>query len=92
MKQLDKSGMAIRIPDWICGLICLLIVGSTGSAQTQEAQAPIEIHRASGKIVIDGDLSEAAWKDATRVDKFYETTPGDNVTPRIKTVGYLGVR
>src|SRR5215813_10168341 len=81
--------VTIRILIWVCVLICPWIGASTGSAQTQEVQPPIEIRHASSKIVIDGDLSEAAWKDATRVDKFWETLPGDNVQPRIKTVGYL---
>src|SRR5438067_1150353 len=45
--------------------------------------------RASGGITVDGDLAEPAWKSATRVDKWWETNPGDNIEPKVKSVGYL---
>jgi hypothetical protein len=41
-------------------------------------------------IVIDGILSEPAWRDATRVDTWYETSPGDNTPPAVRSVGYVG--
>ena len=49
----------------------------------------IEIARAPSGITVDGDLSEPAWKSATRVDKWWETNPGDNIEPKVKSVGYL---
>lgn len=49
----------------------------------------VHITRASGPIKIDGDLSDEAWRTATRVDKFYEIQPGDNTEPPVKSVGYL---
>ena len=53
------------------------------------AHPTIEIARATGGITVDGDLSEPAWKSATRVDKWWETNPGDNIEPKVKSVGYL---
>src|ERR1043165_3776850 len=53
------------------------------------AHPTIEIARATGGITVDGDLSEPAWKTATRVDKWWETNPGDNTEPKVKSVGYL---
>ena len=50
---------------------------------------PIEVHRASGPITIDGDLSDPGWKDATRIDQWWETNPGENAEPKAKSVGYL---
>jgi hypothetical protein len=47
------------------------------------------ISRAASPIVIDGDLSDAGWKNATRIDQWWETNPGDNVEPKAKSVGYL---
>src|SRR5215510_12900542 len=41
------------------------------------------------QITIDGDLSDEGWRGATRVDKWYETQPGDNIEPKVKNVGYL---
>ena len=39
--------------------------------------------------MIDGDLSDDGWKDATPVDRWYETQPGDNTEPRVRSVAYL---
>jgi hypothetical protein len=49
----------------------------------------ITISRAPSGIIVDGDLSDPAWKSATRIDKFWETNPGDNIEPKVKSVGYL---
>jgi hypothetical protein len=49
----------------------------------------IHIARATGDIAIDGNLDDAGWKDAARVDTFWETTPGENVTPKVKTTAWL---
>jgi len=38
---------------------------------------------------VDGDLSDAAWAGAARVETFYETNPGDSVPPKVRTVGRL---
>ena len=51
--------------------------------------AEIRISRAAGPITVDGDLSDAGWAGATRVETFYETNPGDNVPPNVRTVGLL---
>ncbi len=51
--------------------------------------AEIRIARASGPIVVDGDLDDAGWQGATRVDTWYETNPGDNLPARLKNVAYL---
>lgn len=51
--------------------------------------AEIRIRRATGPIKIDGDLSDPAWKDAAKIETWYETNPGDNVEPKVKNVGYL---
>src|SRR5438067_6191269 len=59
------------------------------AADDPGAHPTIEIARASGGITVDGDLAESAWKSATRVDKWWETNPGDNIEPKVKSVGYL---
>jgi len=50
---------------------------------------PITLHRAEGAIKIDGDLSDPGWKNAAVIDKFYETSPSDNIPAKIKTVAYI---
>jgi hypothetical protein len=58
-------------------------------AQTSLSGDAIHISRTTGSIVVDGDLSDEGWRNATRVDKWYETQPGDNLEPKVHNVGYL---
>src|SRR5919201_2326601 len=58
-------------------------------AQSSLAGDTIHITRTAGSITIDGDLSDEAWRSATRVEKFYEIEHGDNIEPQVKSVGYL---
>ena len=67
-------------------LVCLAM---TVQAQTREPSATFDIKRASGPITIDGDLSDGAWKDAVRVDKWYETNATDNTEPKVKNVAWI---
>jgi hypothetical protein len=58
-------------------------------APAHPAPAAINIHRASGPITIDGDLSDAGWKDAAKVDQWVEGSPADNIPAKVKTIAYL---
>src|SRR5882724_9334941 len=49
----------------------------------------IEIHRASGPITVDGDLSDPGWAGAARFNSFLEAAPGNNVAPPVATVVFL---
>jgi hypothetical protein len=69
--------------------LALAAVARDARAQASLAGETIHISRAKGPIAIDGDLSDEGWKGATRVEKFYEISPGDNIEPKVKTVGYL---
>ena len=71
--------------------LCLLVIAVAVSANAaNEKGGPVlNAVRASGPISIDGKLDEPAWQSATRVDQFWETNPGDNVAPKVKTTGYL---
>ena len=53
------------------------------------AAEPIALEQAAAPIQIDGDLSDAAWQRATKYETWYETNPGDNIEPRVKTVGWV---
>ena len=61
----------------------------TALAQSALSGDTIHISRTTGSIVVDGDLSDEGWRNATRVDKWYETQPGDNIEPKVRNVGYL---
>src|SRR5215471_11779915 len=75
--------------------VCLMCVASallaphTVAAQPPLAGDTIHIAKAIGHITIDGDLSDEAWQHATKIEKWYETQPGDNTEPKVKNVGYL---
>jgi hypothetical protein len=47
------------------------------------------IHRAAGPITIDGDLSDPGWQNALKSETWFETNPGDNIEPKVKTIGYM---
>jgi len=75
-------------------LTCWALVAGPGPAVASAGQAAppiagVHIERATGKIVVDGDLSDDGWKKATRIDKWYETNPGDNIEPPVRSVGML---
>jgi len=72
-------------------LAAAMLLSRPPGARAQSALAgdPIRITRAPASIAIDGDLSDEGWRDATRVDKWYESNPGDNTEPKVKNVGYL---
>ena len=50
---------------------------------------PIPVHRTAGAISIDGDLSDPGWKDAAKIDRFWETQPADNTAPKVETYAYI---
>ncbi|HEV7424775.1 MAG TPA: hypothetical protein VGQ46_00300, partial [Thermoanaerobaculia bacterium] len=64
-------------------------LSATVHAQTREPAAKFDIKRATGPITIDGKLDDAAWKDALRIDKFYETNATDNTEPKVKNIAWI---
>jgi hypothetical protein len=67
---------------------CLLIA-VPAAAQSSLSGDRIAIKRSAGAITIDGDLTDAGWQGAAKVDRWYEVNPGDNVEPKVRNVGYL---
>jgi hypothetical protein len=73
----------------------LLVIAVSARAQAPSpepntaAPPPIAIHRASSSITIDGDLSEAAWQDAAKLENWVEGSPANNIPAKVKTVAYL---
>ncbi|HVZ22348.1 MAG TPA: DUF5916 domain-containing protein [Vicinamibacterales bacterium] len=79
----------------LCALLAAVaLVAAAAPARAQSASSSTRgetyaIPRATGPIVIDGNLSDAAWETALRIDRWYEINPGDNIEPPVKNVGYL---
>ena len=48
-----------------------------------------ELPRTEDEFVVDGELSEAAWQEAIRVDLTIETDPGENLEASVATRAFL---
>src|SRR5262249_50180100 len=73
----------------VAGVMAALLTPHVALGQSALSGQTIQITKVNGHITIDGDLSDEGWRGATRVDKWYETQPGDNTEPKVKNVGYL---
>ena len=78
------------------GWLFLALNGWLGSAYAADtlpagadAPATLTIHRAAGPIAVDGSLDDAGWQGVEPVTTWYETNPGDNVPPKVRSAGYL---
>lgn len=71
---------------FICGV---LMFATTALAQTTQPPSPEPLPRVDAQISIDGDLNDSGWKQALIIDKFVETSPGDNIPAKVKTTAYL---
>jgi hypothetical protein len=70
-------------------LVLALAAGPAAATELSLRGTEIHITRTTGPITVDGDLSDPGWRGATRVDTWYETNPGDNVPPKVRSVGYV---
>jgi hypothetical protein len=68
-------------------LLAAMLLG--GAAMAADAPPNMMIRRATGPITIDGDLADAGWQGALKSETWYETNPGDNTEPKVKTIGYM---
>jgi len=57
--------------------------------QAPPPPAPLQLKKTTVPVDLDGQLRDAAWQQATVIDRFYETSPGDNNEPKVRTVAYL---
>ena len=71
-------------------IVVAALAALPAAAQTAAAAAePLRIERVSAAIEIDGNLSDPAWQQAAQVVTWYETNPGDNIEPKVKSVAWL---
>jgi hypothetical protein len=70
-------------------LPALLLTTIAAFADAPPPPGPMNIPRTSAPIVLDGDLSDTAWQQAAVIDKFYETSPADNIPAKVRTVAYV---
>ncbi|HEX8634954.1 MAG TPA: DUF5916 domain-containing protein [Pyrinomonadaceae bacterium] len=55
-----------------------------------EKAAPVVVPRFDAPPTIDGKLDDAVWKNARVLKDFYQTEPGDNITPSQPTEAFIG--
>ena len=48
-----------------------------------------DLPRVDGSVKIDGNLDDAAWRQALQIQVDTETNPGENIPAKVKTVAYL---
>ena len=73
--------------------MCLIITVAAFNrsyAQTELRGETLRIVRISTALSIDGRIDQGEWGQATRVETWFETQPGDNVPPPVRNVGYIG--
>ena len=85
-----------RRPGPSCRLAALqllaMLPASTPTASADEPARqndPIYIDRASGEILVDGELDDAAWQDAPVVETWWETNVADNQEPDVQNRAWL---
>ncbi len=60
---------------------CLVLLNPT--------PVPLEVAPTQTHIKIDGKVGSNEWASALVIDNWYETNPGDNITPSVKSTGYI---
>ena len=73
---------------WVLAALAIL-AATAASGQTALSGEPLHINRTSGAIRIDGRLDDDGWRDAARVEKWYEINPGDNIEPNVGNLALL---
>jgi hypothetical protein len=71
---------------------CVIFAGAVAAglaAAADETPPVLPMARITTPIVIDGDLSDPGWREATPITTWFEVNPGDNTPPRARNLGYL---
>ena len=72
-------------------VLAAALVAVVGPARARALEPPpaLSVSRAQGEIRVDGELSDAGWQGAAVIDQFWETRPGDNLPPKVKTTAWV---
>jgi hypothetical protein len=73
----------------LAALALTALAAMPAGAQAAAAVEPLRIERIRTPITVDGDISDAGWKEAAQVTTWFETRPGDNIEPKVKNVAWL---
>ena len=56
----------------------------------EERRKPVSVPKFSSSPTIDGNLDDAAWKQAAQFKDFVQTEPGERLPPSRETIAYMG--
>ena len=68
-------------------ILILFLFSIINNLNGQNIYEPYKI--LDNQITLDGVLNNEEWKNATVVPLNYETEPGNNIKPIVKTTGYI---
>ena len=68
-------------------ILILFLFSIINNLNSQNIYEPFKI--LDNQITLDGVLNNEEWKNATVVPLNYETEPGNNIKPIVKTTGYI---
>jgi len=81
MRRLARAALVVEV---------LVALATPAGAAVRHSQGPdIRIHRAPGKIRIDGRLDDPGWRGAVQVALGWEIYPGENTQAPVKTTCML---
>lgn len=67
-----------------------LLAPHAASAEFEPRFHPtLQVSRANGEILIDGELDDAGWREAALADNFAEVDPGDQVEPPVQSLAMV---
>jgi len=95
VREGDKSGIFSRrfFKVVVCTLSLFILVPSVFPAGTvyrgDKGELEIQAVKVSTPPKIDGILDDPIWQEAAQLTGFYETRPGENMPPPVKTIAYI---
>lgn len=73
----------------VIGALTLTLSVANAEPFIPEYNPMLDVSPTAGKIKIDGDLSDAGWKNARRISSFVERDPGDQTRPDVNTEAFI---
>lgn len=73
----------------IVGLAFVPLAWAEEQIEKISGKVPFRVPRTESKIEVNGDMAEAAWQDALKMELKYEAFPGDGIAAPVKTEVFL---
>jgi hypothetical protein len=73
----------------LAGLAGLGGAAPGAAAQDSAPHPPVQVRPAAGEIRLDGEVADPGWQGAAVIDEFWDTRPGDNTPPKVKTTAWV---